>query len=87
MALSTQKLHELRRRKVGAAGNRLADVLELSGETATALAEATALTLQYISDTKAGRYKTITVENAGRIARFFGVAIEDIFLLREAMTA
>lgn len=85
MALSTSKLKELRRRPVGESGNRLSDALDLSDQTATAVAEALGFTLPYLSDVRSGRYNTITVENAHKFARYFGCAIEDLFPSREAV--
>lgn len=87
MALSTQKIRELRQRKVGPSGNRVADAIEISGVTSTAVAAATSFTLQYVSDVARGRWDTITVDNARKFAEFFGCAIEDLFPARQAVAS
>lgn len=79
MALSATKLRELRNRPIGPSRNRLSDAIELSKETSTAVAKATGLSLQYLSDVTRGRWDTITVENAHKFAEHFGCAIEDLF--------
>ena len=61
--------------------NRLGLALAIAAITQVDLAEATGFTQPYISAVIAGRYQTITVENARRFADFFGVSIETLFPL------
>jgi transcriptional regulator with XRE-family HTH domain len=86
-ALTQSKVRELRHRPVSKAGNRLADAIDLSGQTSTAIGEALGFTLQYVSDVSRGRWQTITVDNAHKFAEFFGCAIEDLFPAREAVAS
>ena len=74
--LSEQQLVTLRS---GPAAKRLAKAISLAGVTQTVLAEAAGLTQPYVSDIARGRYRTITVDNARKFARFFGCGIEDLF--------
>lgn len=74
--LSEQQLVTLRS---GPAANRVAKATSLAGVTQTVLAEAVGLTQSYVSDVARGRYRTITVDNARKFARFFGCGIEDLF--------
>lgn len=83
--LTPQQLDMLRKTPVGKVGNRLAKVIELTEASLTEIHDQTDLSVSYISDTKSGRYKGISVDNAGRLARFFGVAIEDLFPARKAV--
>lgn len=87
MALNNHRLRELKQRPIGKTGNRLADAIELSGETSTAIADALGFTLTYVSDVARGRWQTITVDNAHKFADYFGCAIEDLFPAREAVSA
>jgi transcriptional regulator with XRE-family HTH domain len=82
MRLTLEQLAELRDTPLGATGNRLARAIELSGVTLSQIHEATGLSVSYVSDTARGRYKTITVDNGDKLARFFGCQIEDLFLER-----
>lgn len=81
--LTPEQLQTLRETPVGKTGNRLAKAIELVDASLTEMHDETDLSISYISDTKAGRYKDIKVDNAGRLARFFGVAIEDLFPSRQ----
>lgn len=86
MALTKQQLKTLRESGVGSSGNRLQQAIDLAGETQTGVAKAVELPYTYVSDTARGRYQTLTVENAGKFARHFGCAIEDLFPAKEAVT-
>lgn len=64
-------------------GNRVGRAVELLELTQTEIATGTGLPQQYISDVARSRYRTITVDNAHKLAAFFGCAIEDLFPARE----
>ena len=59
--------------------NRVAKAIELAGVTQVTVAEALGLPQPYVSDVARRRYRTITVENARKFAKFFGCSIEDLF--------
>lgn len=87
MPLSTRKVHELRHAEAGATGNKVAKAIELAEVTQTEVAVATGLPQPYISDVARGRYSTITVENAHKLADYFGCTIEDLFPAKEGAVA
>ncbi len=59
--------------------NRVAKAIALAGVTQVTVAEGLGLPQPYVSDVARQRYKTITVENARKFAKFFGCSIEDLF--------
>jgi plasmid maintenance system antidote protein VapI len=59
--------------------NRVAKAIDLMGVTQVTVAEALGLPQPYVSDVARRRYRTITVENARKFAKFFGCSIEDLF--------
>ncbi len=59
--------------------NRVAKAISLAGVTQVTVARALGLPQPYISDVARQRYRTITVENARKFARYFGCSIEDLF--------
>ncbi len=59
--------------------NRVAKAISLAGVTQMAVAKEIGLPQPYISDIARRRYRTITVENARKFARYFGCRIEDLF--------
>ena len=59
--------------------NRVAKAMALSGVTQVTIAKALGLPQPYVSDVARRRYRTITVENARKFARYFGCSIEDLF--------
>ncbi len=81
------QLQELRNAPIDASGNRVAQAMALAEVKQIAVAAATGLPQPYISDVVRGRYKTITVENAHKLAEFFGCAIEDLFPRRDGVAA
>ncbi len=74
--LSQQQLTTLRSER---GVNRVARAMALAGVTQVTVAQSTGLAQPYISDVARGRYRTITVDNARKFARFFGCSIEDLF--------
>lgn len=59
--------------------NRVAKAISLAGVTQMTVAKAVGLPQPYVSDVARRRYRTITVENARKFARYFGCRIEDLF--------
>ena len=59
--------------------NRVAKAIALAGVTQGAVAAALGFPQPYISDVARSRYRTITVQNARKFARYFGCSIEDLF--------
>ena len=59
--------------------NRVAKAMSLAGVKQVTVARALGLPQPYISDVARQRYRTITVENAGKFARYFGCSIEGLF--------
>ena len=59
--------------------NRVAKAISLAGVSQVTVAKALGLPQPYVSDVARRRYRTITVENAGKFARYFGCSIEDLF--------
>ena len=53
--------------------------MALTRVTQTTLASAIGLSQAYISDVVRQRYRTITVMNARKFARYFGCSIKDLF--------
>ena len=84
MALTEKQLKVLRSKPVSEGGNRLAAATELAEVSQADLSRAVAMTQQYVNDVARGRYATITVDNARRLAEYFGCSIEDLFPARPA---
>ena len=59
--------------------NRVAKAISLAGVTQVTIAKKLGLPQPYVSDVARCRYRTITVENARKFARYFGCSIEDLF--------
>lgn len=77
MRLTARQRKELR--ETATTGNRVAKAIELSGVTQLDIAATTGLPQPYISDVARSRYQTITVDNARKLAEFFGCSIEELF--------
>ena len=77
--LSPKQLRRLRSWPLGGYNNRVAAAIELTKTVQKAMADATGLSAQYISDVANGRYQTISVERAHKFADYFGCLIEDLF--------
>lgn len=73
--LAEQQLTTLRSES---GANRVAKALSLAGVTQLTVAKALGLPQPYVSDVARARYRTITVENARKFARYFGCSIEDL---------
>lgn len=84
--LGPRNLHRLRREPVSIANsNRVALAIELSGLRQGEIAEALGWTQSYLSNICRGRFETITVDNAHKLADFFGCLIEDLFPSKQAV--
>ena len=59
--------------------DRVAKAISLAAVTQVTVAKALGLPQPYVSDVARRRYRTITVENARKFARYFGCSIEDLF--------
>ena len=78
-ALARSQIRTLRATPAPAGGNRLGSAIRLAGVSQNDVARATGLTQPYVSDVVRGRYRTITLQNAWKFARYFGIALEDLF--------
>lgn len=85
MALTHKQLRELR--ATGTVGNRVAKAIELADVNQIEIARSTGLPQPYISDVARNRYQTITVDNAHKLADYFGCAIEDLFPSKDAVAS
>lgn len=79
MTLSQAQLSELKATPVGDTGNRVAKAIELVGETMADISRNGGFSYTWLSDVKSGRFETVTVDNAHKLADYFGCAIEDLF--------
>lgn len=79
------KIHVAALRREGrlGAGKRLRHAFELAGVTQQEAANALGLSQSYISDVLCGRYETVTVSIAHKFSGYFGVAIEDLFPVKQ----
>ena len=78
--LSKKQLALLRANSAKLPGwNRLGLAISLAGVTQGVVARAVGLPQPYISDVARGRYQTITLRNARKLADYFGCAIDDLF--------
>jgi transcriptional regulator with XRE-family HTH domain len=82
MALTRSEINELRSTVVPS-GNRVKAAIKLSRRTQGEIAAELGFTQSYLSNVARGHFATITVENARKLADFFGVAIEDLFPARQ----
>jgi transcriptional regulator with XRE-family HTH domain len=82
MKLNKSQLRRLRTTDTGTP-NRVALAIALAGVTQVDVAEGAGFTQPYISDISRGRFDTITVSNARKLAQCFGCQIEDLFPARE----
>ncbi|MCY4507476.1 MAG: helix-turn-helix transcriptional regulator [Acidobacteria bacterium] len=77
--LTKRQLARLRAAAVTPGSNRLGLALSLMGVSQGRVAGAVGVPQPYVSDVVRGRYRTITVANARRFARYCGCLIEDLF--------
>lgn len=77
--LTENQLARLRAATVTPGSNRLGLAMSLMGVSQATVAGAVGVPQPYVSDVVRGRYRTITVANARRFARYCGCRIEDLF--------
>ena len=77
--LTRKQLARLRASAVTPGSNRLGLAMSLMGVSQGTVAGAIGVPQPYVSDVVRGRYRTITVANARRFARYCGCRIEDLF--------
>ena len=77
--LTKKQLVRLRAATVPPGSNRVGLAISLAGVSQTAVGRAVGMRQAYVSDIVRGRYRTITVVNAVKFARYFGCTVEDLF--------
>ena len=77
--LTKKQLVRLRAASVPPGSNRVGLAISLSGVSQGTLGREVGMNQAYVSDIVRGRYRTITVVNARRFARYFGCSVEDLF--------
>lgn len=83
--LETDKLAELRSAQTSEAiPNRVSAAIKLLGLTQRSVALALDITEPHLSNICLGRVKTVSLHTAGKLANYFGCAIEDLFPSRAA---
>lgn len=87
LTLTPAQISRLRRMPPAASGNRLQAAIDLAKGTQTEVARQTGFTFSYIADCCRGRYQTLTVTNAHRIAAVFGCLVDDLFPARDTVGA
>jgi transcriptional regulator with XRE-family HTH domain len=87
MPLTHRQLAALRSAPTPVSGNRVAIAMKALNLTQAVLADRIGVTQPYVSAVVTGRHSTITVENAGKFALFFGCQIEDLFPCRRQEVA
>lgn len=60
-------------------GNRVALAIKLAGLTQTKVAESVGMTIPHLSDICRGRYRTVRLDTAQKLAAFLGCSSDDIF--------
>lgn len=77
--LTNRRLEPLRAASVPPGSNRVGLAISLAGVSQATVGRAVGKPQPYVSDVVRGRYRTITLLNARRLARYFGCGIEDLF--------
>lgn len=85
--MTHKQLKQLRSVDVSETRNRVAAAFALDGRSQMDCARETGFTPQYVSDVKAGRFHSISLDNAHKFAAFFGCRIEDLFPSKETVSA
>lgn len=84
MALTPRQLKELQRAHVDEP-NKVRKAIELAGVTQTQVADAVGLTQPHVSEIANGKYTSLPLETARRLAGYFGCSIDELFPAREAV--
>ena len=77
--LTKKQLARLRAAAVPPGRNRVGLAISLAGVSQGTVAQEVGMPQPYVSDVVRGRYRTITVANARKFARYFGCLMEDLF--------
>ena len=77
--LTKKQLVRLRAASVPPGSNRVGLAISLAGVSQGTVGREIGMPQAYVSDIVRGRYRTITVVNALRFARYFGCRVEDLF--------
>ena len=77
--LTEKQLVRLRAAAAAPGSNRLGLAMSLTGVSQKTVARDVGMSQPYVSDVVRGRYRTITVVNARKFARYFGCLLEDLF--------
>lgn len=77
--LTEKQLVSLRAAAVTRGSNRLGLAMSLMGVSQATVAGAVGVPQPYVSDVARARYRTITLSNARRFARYFGCGVDDLF--------
>lgn len=85
--MTPEQIQALRAVPLGEMPNKLRVAFALQGVTQTDAAEQAGLTGSRLSLLVNGKYRTVTVDEAGRLAKFFGCHIEDLFPADEEKVA
>jgi len=80
MPLTREQVNALRRLPLGRGQhNKLRLVLALSETKQTDVCKALGVTKPWLSEIVNGRYETLSLVQAERLAHFFGVRVDDLF--------
>lgn len=77
--LTQHQLECLRAASVPPGSNRVGLAISLAGVSQATVGRAVGKPQPYVSDVVRGRYRTITLLNAQKFARYFGCGVEDLF--------
>ena len=77
--LTRTQLERLRTASVPPGSNRVALAISLAGVSQATVGRAVGKSQAYVSDVVRCRFRTITLLNAQRFARYFGCGVEDLF--------
>ena len=77
--LTQNQLERLRAASVPPGSNRVGLAISLAGVSQAMVGEAVGKSQPYVSDVVRARFRTITLLNAQKFARYFGCGVEDLF--------
>ena len=77
--LTEKQLERLRAAAAKPGSNRLGVAMALLGVSQATVARAVGVPQPYVSDVARARYRTITLSNARKFARYFGCGVDDLF--------
>jgi transcriptional regulator with XRE-family HTH domain len=85
--LSPEQIEALRAVPLGAMPNKLRIALALAKARQSDIVEEIGIAAPHVSQLVNGRYTNVTIDTARKYAEFFGCAIEDLFPMREEVSA